>query len=398
MSPKYIFIIAASVVALVVTVSLSSSLVETNRAGYYQVKQAAVSGEMSVRNEPGVYGQWFGDIHEYRISDMNYFSRHSEDGGDSVYARPIQVRFNDGGTADISGSLKFRLSTREEDQLRLHEDFKSYSSVQQDLVRQVLTEALMQTATLMKAEESYSTRRSEFTTLAEEQVEKGIFETVSREERRLDAEGNDFIERIVQIKRDDDGNPVVRKISPLRRYNIEVLQFVIKDIDFDDTIDALISKKKEAEQAKVVARSNAEKAKQDAITEYEQGQARIAKAKANEEVQKITAVTKAEKEFEVAKFNRKKAEEDAKAQLVVKEAEAKAAKLLVQAGLTPLDRANIEKETAIEVAKALANVKLPQTFIAGGGEGGKAVDPFTAIGLESLMNISNKMANQKKGN
>jgi len=394
MSPKAIFILAASVVALVVTVSLSSSLVETNRAGYYQVKQAAVSGDMSVRNVPGVYGQWLGDIHEYRISDMNYFSKHEADGGDSLHSAPISVRFNDGGTADISGSLKFRLSTREEDQLRLHEDFKSYTSVQQDLIRQVLTEALMQTATLMKAEESYSTRRSEFTTLAESQVEQGIFETTSREERRLDTEGNDFIERIVEVKKDGNGNPVVRKVSPLLRYNIEVLQFVIKDIDFDETIDKLIAKKKEAEQAKVVAKSNAERAKQDAITEFEQGQARIAKAKADEEVQKITAVTKAEKEFEVAKFNRKKAEEDAKAQLVVKEAEAKAAKLLVQAGLTPLDRANIEKETAIEVAKALANVKLPSTFIAGGGDG-KAVDPFTAIGLESLINISNKMSQGK---
>ena len=38
-------------------------------------------------------------------------------------------------------------------------------------------------------------------------------------------------------------------------------------------IDNLIAKKKEAEQLKIVAKSNAERAKQDAITAYEQGEA-----------------------------------------------------------------------------------------------------------------------------
>lgn len=396
MSLKQISIVVLSVALLVGVVTFSSSILETNDSGNYQVKQAAVSGDMTVRTSPGTYGQLFGDIHTYKVSDMNYFSKHDLDGGDSPTAEVIKVRFNDGGTAEISGSLKFRLSTAEADQLKLHEEFKSYRSVQNDLIRQTLTEALKQTAALMRAEESYSTRRSEFTTLAEAQVEKGIFETNASEVVRKDAEGNEFVDRTVEVMLDKDGNPVVRKVSPLLRYNIEVLQFTIKDIDFDKTIDALIAKKKEAEQAKVVAKSNAERAKQDTITEFEQGQARIAKAKANEEVAKITAVTQAEKDFEVAKFNRKRAEEDAKAQLVVKEAEAKAAKLLVSAGLTPLDRANIEMQTSIEVAKALANITLPTTFVAGGsGKNGSALDPFTAIGLESMINISRKMSTSK---
>ena len=60
-----------------------------------------------------------------------------------------------------------------------------------------------------------------------------------------------------------------------------------EDIDFDETIDMLISQKKKAEQQKVVAKANAEKAKQDAITALEQGKARVASAKADEEVEKI---------------------------------------------------------------------------------------------------------------
>jgi len=390
---KYTILALATVGIIVVLVSLSS-LFETNMAGYYQVKQAAVSGEMSIRSTPGVYWQGFGEIYTYQISDMNYFSKHDEDGGSGIEAAPIKVRFNDGGTAEISGSIKFKLSLKEGDSLALHRDFKGYHAVQQDLVRQVVTEALMQTATFMKAEESYSTRRSEFTALAERQVKEGIYETTSQEYKRKDAEGNEFIERIVNVKTDKDGKYVVRKPSPFQRYSIEILQFVIKDIDFDETIDKLIAKKKEAEQQKVVARANAERAKQDAITAAEQGKADVAKAKAAELVEKIKAVTVAEKNYEVAKFNRLKADEEAKARLIKGKADAEANRLLVSAGLTPLEKATIAKETSIGVAAELAKLKFPDNWVIAGGSSktGEGPNPFTALGLNSFYDLTKKMS------
>ena len=374
--------------------TFSSYLVSTNKAGYYQIKQAAITGTISIHDKPGMYGKFFGIITTYQISDMNYFSKSDLEGGAGEAAAPIKVRFNDGGTADISGSIKFRLSLKEENQFLLHEDFKSYDKIQSDLIRQVITESLMQTATLMKAEESYSSRRSEFTAMAEEQIRRGIFETIAEESIYTNLEGKEFIERTVKVKYDASGKAVVRKVSPFVRYDIEILQFVIKDIDFDATIDALIAKKKEAEQQKIVAQANAEKAKQDAITAEEQGKARIAVARADEEVLKIKAVTQAEKEYAVAQLNRQKAEEDAVADLTKREAEARGAALLVQAGLTPLDKAEIEKETAIGIAAELAKIQLPDLMIFGGGEG-SPTNPFDAIGLEAFMNISEKISNSK---
>lgn len=391
---KLIGIIVVLAILGAVGFTFSSYLVSTNKAGYYQIMQAAITGTMSVHDEPGMYGKFFGTITTYQISDMNYFSKSDLEGGAGEAAAPIKVRFNDGGTADISGSIKFRLSLKEENQLLLHEDFKSYDKIQSDLIRQVITESLMQTATLMKAEESYSTRRSEFTAMAEEQIRRGIFETIAEERIYTNLEGKEFIERTVKVKYDDSGNAVVRKISPFVRYEIEILQFVIKDIDFDATIDALIAKKKEAEQQRIVAQANAEKAKQDAITAEEQGKARIAVARADEEVLKIKAVTQAEKGFEVAKLNRQKAEEDAAADLTKREAEARGTALLVQAGLTPKDKAEIEKETAIGIAAELAKIQLPNVMIFGSGEG-SPTNPFDAIGLEAFMNISEKISNSK---
>jgi len=392
---KLIGIIVLILILGGISFTFSSYLISTNKSGYYQILQAAVTGKMSIHDKPGMYGKFFGNVTTYQISDMNYFSKSDLEGGSGEAADTIKVRFNDGGTADISGSIKFRLSLKEENQLLLHQDFKSYNNVQSDLIRQVITEALMQTATLMKAEESYSTRRSEFTTLAEEQIRRGIFETTSDEHIYTNLEGKEFIERTVKVKYDDSGRAVVRKISPLMRYDIQVLQFVIKDIDFDSTIDALIGKKKEAEQQRIVAQANAEKAKQDAITAEEQGKARIAVARAEEEVIKIKAVTQAEKEYAVSKLNRQKAEEDAAANLIQRESEAKGAALLVHAGLTPKDKAEIEKETAIGIATEMAKIKLPEVMIFGNGEG-SPTNPFDAIGLEAFMNISDKLSSKKE--
>jgi regulator of protease activity HflC (stomatin/prohibitin superfamily) len=390
MSPMKLISLIAGGVAVVVMLFVVFTMFGTNRLGYYQVKQSAGTGTIAVINDPGMFGRWGGDVFSYQVSDILYFSKHDIDGGSGEKAQPIKVQFIDGSYADVSGALKFRLSTTPKQQVLLHQDYKSFNAVVQDLVRQVVGEALIQTATLMKAEEFYSSRRAEYTALAEEQIQNGIYATVSQEAKYKDAEGNEFVERTSVIKTDNDGNKVVRKESPFKRYGIEVVSFVIKDIDFDPTINALIAKKKEAEQMKVVARANAEKAKQDAITATEQGKAQIETARAAELVEKIKATTIAQKEYEVSVLQHKEAAENAAAEILKGEAEAKISKQKVAAGLTPLERATIQKETAIGIAEALAKVNLPSTMVIGGGGGahGGSLDPFQAIGLKSMLDIT----------
>lgn len=397
---KRIKLIIGAVAALVLILTLttvSKQLFATNDAGFYQIKQAAMTGTMTVHSEAGTYARLFGDITTYQVSDMHYFSKNDADGGKDEVEGAIKIRFNDGGTAEVSGGIKFRLPIDPEKQLLIHRDFKSFERLKHDLIRQTVAEALMQTATLMRAEESYSTRRSEFTSLAEDQVKLGIFETETREFKEKDTDGNEFIIREVTVKKNATGLPLIRKESALSRYGIEVVQFVVKDIDFDATIDALIQKKKEAEQMKVVAKANAERAKQDTITAREQGNAKIAIEKANQDVEKIKEVTIAEKEFEVSVLNRKQAEQDAQSEIVKGKALAEISRLKVAAGLTPLEKATIEKDTRIGVAAEMAKVQFPSTMILGGsGNGGSAMNPFEAVGLESFMRISEKLGKKAK--
>jgi regulator of protease activity HflC (stomatin/prohibitin superfamily) len=322
---------------------------------------------------------------------MYYFSKSDLDGGSGVESDPISVRFQGGGTAKINGGIKFRLPSADPMRLKINQDFKSYEALKHDLVRQVVAEALAQTATLMKAEESYSTRRAEFTSLVEEQVKNGIYETDTKESKVKDAEGNELVDREVFIKRDASGTAIIRKDSPFKSYGIEIISFQLKDFDFDDNITALIHQKQDAEQKKVVARANAEKAQQDAITAKAEGDAKVATELATQQVEKIKQVTIAERELEVAQKRRLQAEQDAQATIVNGKALAEVNRLKVVAGLTPLEKATIQKETAIGVAEQLANVQFPAMMNFGGGAN-SPTDPFQAIGLESFMRLSAKLA------
>src|ERR1700677_1216822 len=108
---KLLSLLVVGVVGLFLLIGVGRGLVGTNNAGYYVVRQAAVTGTMTVIDSPGSYLKLFADTHTYQVSDMHYFSKSNLDGGEGAESDPIHVRFNDGGTADISGAIKYRLPT-----------------------------------------------------------------------------------------------------------------------------------------------------------------------------------------------------------------------------------------------------------------------------------------------
>ena len=376
--------------AVFLAVALSSKIFETNVAGYVQVKQAAGTGTMSVRTSPGVYAQMFGDITTYKISDVYDFNAENS---------TINVRFNDASTADISGQIKFRLPTGEEKILQLHQDFRSYGAVESDLIRQVVASALKQSATLFGSEEVYSTRRSDFISLVNAQIQNGIYGTNYTESVVKDEDGNTSLLRKVSVKTDAKGDPIVAEQSAFKRYGVELVQLVINDISFDNKTQELIAKRKEADQEKVVAKAKAERAKQDALTAEAQGKANVATAEAEALVKKKTAVIAAEQATEVATQEALRAEQEKKAIIARGTAEAETSRLKVAAGLSPLERATLDKETKVEIAKALAGVKFPERMIISGGNSGNgSVNPFDAVGLKAMYDLSEKMASpDKKG-
>ena len=182
-------------------------------------------------------------------------------------------------------------------------------------------------------------------------------------------------------------------MSPFAQYGITCGLVSITDIKYDKATQSQIDAQKQANLAVITAKTQATKAAQDAITIEEQGKAAAAKAKWEQEKEKALAVTKAEQEREVARLSAEKAEFEKKRIVAEGQAKAEANRLLVAAGLTPLEKATIEKETTIGVAQALAgsNVQWVPQIMMGGANGGNAMD---AVGLKMLLDISKSRSKQ----
>jgi regulator of protease activity HflC (stomatin/prohibitin superfamily) len=387
MTPKQIVFLATVAVVGAGALFLSGSMVENLDAGHVHVLQT-LSGDMSVKTTPGWYWQGFGKVTDYPISEDLVFGP-----GDDSDIPAVRVIFNDSATADVSGNVRFRLPVDEKSILELHQTYRGIDGLVLTALPKLVAEALGQTSPLMKAEESYSSRRAEFTETARNQLTVGIYAKTSREVPRKNSDGTDTSDRVVEIKLDENGLPVVQEPSPLKVFNIQLLQFTVTGFDYDQKTDELIGKRKETEQLRITARAEAETAKMNAIKAEEEGKANVAVAKAKKEVEKISAVTEAEKEFEVAKFAALQAQEEAKKQLSIAKAEAEGARLKVAAGLTPQEKAQFAKETAIGVAEALAKTQWPSIMNFGGDKGPQS--PLDALSWESQYDLAKKMATDR---
>ncbi len=396
--------IKAIVITTVVLVGLLFGLIGFNSvvgsvdSREYHVKQAAVTGDLSVHAQPGMYNKMFGDIEEYPRTYTFYFSKEELDGGDDASAQALKATFMGNSTADVSGMVKVILPTAHEKQIALHRDYGSIEGVAMDLIRNTVASALKQTGPMFRPEEAFVTRRPEFTQIMRDILTDGIPATETVVDSIVTGEGED--QKVIQLsksvlKRDKNGQLIITTESTFREYGITITQFDIKDFDFDAKTDELIRKKKESEQKIVAAEAEAKKAKQDALTAIENGKARVAKAEADALVEKKTAVVNAEREAAVAKENKIKAQLDADALLATKRAEAEAARLKVKAGLTPQEKAEWDYKTSVGVAEHLSKVNMPELMVIGGGKGGSNnLNPFDAIGLESFHNLSKKMSKQ----
>jgi hypothetical protein len=349
-TPRSLSLLLFGLIGFVLFV-LSPFLFETNNAGFYAVKQAAGTGTLSARTEPGMFIQGFGDVTRYKQSDTLHF----EEGGLGA----IDVRFTDGAKAKVAVNVRFDLPNDPVKLLDIHQKFRSYNALVSETIRQVVSESVLLTAALMNTEESYTTKRAEFSQIADDQVRNGVYITEAEAVETKDKKtGEVTLRHIVSIQKDSTGKPE-RKHAVLDQYGIRVTQFVITDIDYDEKVDGMIAAKQEAMQQTVSAKANAERAAQDRLTAEEVGKKNVAVATYEQEVEKAKAIKSAEKELEVAKLGRLSAEQNKLAKIAQGEGEGEYRRKVMIA-----DGALEQKLRALEKihehwANALANSKNP---------------------------------------
>lgn len=347
----------------------------SNDYAEYRIRQAPGTGEMSVIDEPGMYWDGFADISTYKVS------------GDIDFEEVSTM--SDGAKVTFRGSVKFRLPTDEKTRLKLHKDFGSYDTVVENLIVKNTIDVLSnKTAPMFTASDTYSARKPEIARILEGQLQNGAYDVYYEDVNTSD--GAKY--RVARVRTDEKGNPVIIGKNLLNAYGIEIQQVVMGDPQPELKILNIIDAQKEAEQKAVLARSQAEKARQDTITITEQGKAAVAKAEAEAKAKAIVETTEAAKNRDVSKLKAEQAKFDAEKILAEGKAQAEANRLKVIAGLTPQEKAEWEYKTKVGIAQAIASVKFPERMIVSGGAEGSSANPFEAIGLQSLYNLSNQMA------
>lgn len=356
------------------------------------VNQYPFSGNMEYWTTPGFKWQWWGKTTTYLKTQQLWFGSENDKG--ERMGNPIPVIFNDASDGMIYGSLRVKLPTDKKYLERIQTDYNGMDRLMNDLVRPTVTKVIYASGPLMSAFESYAEKKNDLIEYITDQLNNGVYKTAVKRVEVTDAiTGEKKIINVATLIPDSlaAGGYKRSESSPFAYYGLEIGQVAVSKIAYADKVNQQIAQQQEANMLIQTSRAKAAAAAQEAIRAEEEGKAMAMKAKWEQEKVKAVEVTKAEQEYEVARLSALKAKEDAKRIEAQGLAEAAAARAKVQAGLTPLEKATIEKETAIGVAQALANSNVrwvPEVMVLGSQNA--SANPMDAVGLNMLLDIAKK--------
>lgn len=356
------------------------------------VNQYPFSGNMEYWTTPGFKWQWWGKTTTYLKTQQLWFGSENDKG--ERMGNPIPVIFNDASDGMIYGSLRVKLPTDKKYLERIQTDYNGMDRLMNDLVRPTVTKVIYASGPLMSAFESYAEKKNDLIEYITDQLNNGVYKTAVKRVEVTDAiTGEKKIINVATLIPDSlaAGGYKRSESSPFAYYGLEIGQVAVSKIAYADKVNQQIAQQQEANMLIQTSRAKAAAAAQEAIRAEEEGKAMAMKAKWEQEKVKAVEVTKAEQEYEVARLAALKAKEDAKRIEAQGLAEAAAARAKVQAGLSPLEKATIEKETAIGVAQALANSNVrwvPEVMVLGNQNA--SANPMDAVGLNMLLDIAKK--------
>ena len=366
---KKVTMIVLSIVVLVVLISYSGKMLEEVEAGEICVIQHPLSGELDVITTPGTYSQYLGKATHYKRRTQIWFSNKRDQGNGEDQS--IKIRFNDGGHAKISGSVSMGLPLDTKSILELHTNYGSQDAIEHQLVTTVIEKSVFMSGPLMSSKESYAEKRNELIHLIEDQASNGVYKTTQKDQKSMDAlTGADKVITVVDIVKNKDGGFLRVEKSPIQRYNLTLSNLSINGVEYDESVEKQIKAQQDLIMKVQTSIANAKKSEQDALTTEQTGKANAAAAKWNQEVIKARLVTEAQQKKEVSTLQAQTAVFDAQKTRTDADAKAYANARLVSAGLTPQERAYIEKDTKIGVAEAISKIVLPSTYMNGSNGGG----------------------------
>ena len=369
MSKKVFLGIVTIGICAVVALVLSLTCVYTNDISQLQVIQS-FTGSTSVKTQGGIYFSILPKIWTYNKTNQVAFSFEKDESKDND---GVHVFFSNKGQGDVSTQVTYNLLLEEEKVYRMHELAKGDDDVIDRRILATIREITMREAGQITSSDAIE-KREEFANAIRQQI----------------LHNPDYLE-----------------------IGVDITQFTITNITFDDLTIAAYKKAQEADLQKKTAEAEKlnfvmQKEKVEAEAEKQiaesRGKAEVEKAKATTdaerekelaeikakqdvvvaELAKQKAIVEANKQLEVAEIQKK--EEQTRLEVVriqveqkIAEAEAKKQQIELAGDIKEKERFELEiqMKTRIEMAKAIAHglngVKLPTTlFIGANGGDGKA--------------------------
>lgn len=343
------------------------------------------TGTVAVKTEPGMYGQWFGNITRYKRREQYSFSNKQDQ---SESDQSLKIQFNDGGSAKISGVVSWEMPLNPDKILHIHKEFRNQISVDQQLIRPAIENAMFMTGPLMSSTESAGERRSELLQFITDQAQHGIYKTERVKKTIVDITNQEKEVFASEIKVNQSGVPVREAASPLSTFGIVMFPATINEIVYDPKVQNQIDKRQEQITEVQQAIAQAQKAEQQAITTAKQGEALAAEAKWKQEAIKAQAVTQAEQEKAVAELAVKTAELEKRTLELQGEGEAAKRRAIMNAdgGLEKKLEAYVKvQEMWSEAFKGHQGAMVPSVVMGGNGSNANAVG--SAGSLVELMTV-----------
>jgi hypothetical protein len=307
-----------SIIGFIILFVIAKMSFENLNVHQIMVIQAPFSGKLTWYTAAGMKWQGFGKVTKYDKRAMYSFN--------------IPVRFSDGGHATMKGSVQFEMPMDKEHLSDIQAKFGNEDAVRASLIQTIVNKSIYMTGPMMTSGESFAKKRSYLISFVEDQIQNGIFKTLSRDTTIKDNfSGTEKTITIVDIVRGADGTPARQEESALSRFGIKAFNFAIENMPYDQTVEDQIKQQQKITMDIQTFIADAKKAEQNVITVEANGKASAATAKWAQEAIKAQAVTEAQQKLDVATLAAKAAEQTKREQTLLGEGEAARKKLVMAA-------------------------------------------------------------------
>ena len=312
----------------------------------------------------------------------------------------VPIRFIDQVTGDAKFATRFQLPSTEEEFLVLAKKFRTLSNLVNNTLIPTLIEQTKNTGYMFSAQNYISGDAQQFKQTLEEQLKGGSYQvrkeeikdTLFNEVTDTGSRGIREITTTYMVSKVLDKNGVpVRIPHEITDNGVLVSQVIIQDVDLETQFKERLETQRDESAKRQLAQQQTETAKAEQMKIIAQGENDKARERVAKEKEQITQVIayETEKEIEKQKLEKAKialetAKVEAQATRLSADAEAYRNQKMVTAGLTPQERAKIQKETAIGVAAELAKLKLPTYYIQGQNGSGSANLLESLLGIKLL--------------